>query len=247
MHRALRCRGALEATVHSVAWKDLKRQKPFINRAAEDVKDEMFWKRIFFLLRALYPLLKLLRMADSNKPNMDKVCFYLHLTREHLVKSRDDLCRDDIFPSTYKITKEVEADASYEDDEGGADENNDESDDGADFTVEEQELDVYTVDDEWGTLVSEESKGIFKPIIDAIAKRTPKILHDFAYTAYVCSVRPDIVQDAKRRLEGNGAVRNEIENCVRRLLCHDIDGAVDGTIDVKVDQFWDELKHFQNR
>ena len=100
MHHALCCCGALEATVHSVAWKDLKRQKPFINRAAEDVKDEMFWKRIFFLLRALYPLLKLLRMADSNKPNMDKVCFYLHLTREHLVKSRDDLCRDDIYPSS---------------------------------------------------------------------------------------------------------------------------------------------------
>lgn len=247
MHRALRCRGALEATVHSVAWKDLKRQKPFIHRAAADVKDEMFWKRIFFLLRAIYPLLKLLRMADSNKPNMDKVCYYLHLTREHLVKSRDNLCCNDIFPSSYKITKEVEADASYEDDEDCADESDDESDDGADFTVEEQELDVYTVDDEWGTLVTEESKGIFKPIIDAIAKRTPKILHDFAYTAYVCSVRPDIVQDAKRRLEGNGVVRNEIENCVRRLLCHNVDGDVDGTIDVQVDQFWDELKHFQNR
>ncbi len=103
------------------------------------------------------------------------------------------------------------------------------------------------MDDEWGTLVSEESKGIFKPIIDAIAKRTPKILHDFAYTAYVCSVRPDIVQDAKRRLEGNGAFRNEIENCVRRLLCRNIDGDVDGTNDVKVDQFWDKSKHFQNR
>ncbi len=152
-----------------------------------------------------------------------------------------------IFLSSYKITKEVEANASYEDDEDGADESDDESDDGADFTVEEQELDVYTVDDEWGMLVTEESKGIFKPIINAIAKRTPKILHDFAYTAYVCSVRPDIVQDAKRRLEGNGVVRNEIENCVRRLLCHNVDGDVDGTIDVQVDQFWDELKHFQNR
>jgi len=103
------------------------------------------------------------------------------------------------------------------------------------------------VDDEWGTLISEQTKGIFKPIIDAIAKRTPKILHDFAYTAYICSVRPDIVQDAKRRIEGNGAVRIEIENCVRRLLCHDVNGSIDGTIDIKTDQFWDELKHFQNR
>eukprot|EP00804_Cyclotella_cryptica_P030914 CCRYP_019747-RA/>CCRYP_019747-RA protein AED:0.40 eAED:0.36 QI:0/0/0/1/0/0/2/0/269 len=90
-------------------------------------------------------------------------------------------------------------------------------------------------------LITEQSKGIFR------AKRSPKILHDFAYTAYVFSVHPDIVQDAKRRLKGNAAVRNEIENCVRRLLCHDVDGSVDGTIDIKADQFWDELKHFQNR
>eukprot|EP00804_Cyclotella_cryptica_P023183 CCRYP_000384-RA/>CCRYP_000384-RA protein AED:0.23 eAED:0.23 QI:0/0/0/1/0.5/0.33/3/0/501 len=247
MHRALCCRGALEATVHSVAWKDLKRQKPFINHAAEDVKDDMFWKRIFFLLRALYPLLKLLRMDDSNKPNMDKVCFYLNLTREHLIKSRDDLCRKDIFPSSYKITKEVEADASYEDHDDAEESSDELNDGGADFTLEEEEQDVYTVDDEWGTLISEQTKGIFQPIMNAIAKRTPKILHDFAYTTYVCSVRPDIVQDAKRRIEGNGAVRIEIENCVRRLLCHDVDGSTDGTIDIKTDQFWDELKHFQNR
>eukprot|EP00804_Cyclotella_cryptica_P026177 CCRYP_009763-RA/>CCRYP_009763-RA protein AED:0.27 eAED:0.25 QI:0/0/0/1/1/1/3/0/375 len=150
------------------------------------------------------------------------------------------------FPS-YQITKEVEANASYKDDEDGADERSDELDDGADFMVEEEEHDVYTLDDEWGTLISEHTKGIFQPILDAIAKRTPKILHDFAYTAYICSVRPDIVQDAKRRIEGNGAVRIEIENCVRRLLCHNVDGSIDGTIDIKTDQFWDELKHFQNR
>jgi hypothetical protein len=46
---------------------------------------------------------------------------------------------------------------------------------------------------------------------------------------------------------GNGSVRNQIENCVRRLLSHDVDGVVDGLLDSKVDQFWDELKHFQNQ
>ena len=116
-----------------------------------------------------------------------------------------------------------------------------------DFTMEDEELDVYMVDDEWGTMVTEESKGIFKPVINTIAKRTPKILHDFAYTAYICSVLPDIVQDAKRRLEGNEAIHYEIENCVRRLLSHDVAAAVEGSIDIKVDQLWDELNHFQNR
>ncbi|KAL3784370.1 LOW QUALITY PROTEIN: hypothetical protein ACHAW5_005393 [Stephanodiscus triporus] len=38
-----------------------------------------------------------------------------------------------------------------------------------------------------------------------------------------------------------------IEDCVRRLLSHDVDGELDGTIDRKIDLFWDELTHFQNR
>jgi hypothetical protein len=50
MHRALRCRRALEATVHSAQWNDLKRVKAFITRSADDVKDATFWKRIFVLL-----------------------------------------------------------------------------------------------------------------------------------------------------------------------------------------------------
>jgi hypothetical protein len=244
MHRALRCRTALEATVHSVAWTDLKRQKAFIHRAAEDVKDKLFWKRIFILLRALFPLLKLLRMADSNEPNMDKVVFYLNLTREHLIKSRADLSDKELFPTSFKISEEVVGDANYEDDE---EEDDDVDLGGASFACDEEDLDVYEVADEWGTVVSERNNGIYNKVIDAIAKRTPKILHDFAYTAYVCSVCPDIVQDAKLRLVGNGSVRNQIENCVRRLLSHDVDGVVDGLLDSKVDQFWDELKHFQNQ
>jgi hypothetical protein len=41
---------------------------------------------------------------------------------------------------------------------------------GGDFTMDEEELDVYMINDEWGTLVTDELKGIFKPIVDAIAK-----------------------------------------------------------------------------
>ena len=38
-----------------------------------------------------------------------------------------------------------------------------------------------------------------------------------------------------------------IEGCVRRLFSHDVDLTLDGLIDGKIDMFWDELKHFQNR
>ena len=81
----------------------------------------------------------------------------------------------------------------------------------------------------------------------AIRERTPKIEHDFAITAWACSVRPDIVEDAKDRLVGNAAARTAIERCVRKLLSNDVGAVADGQIDQNIDTFWDELKHFQNR
>jgi hypothetical protein len=182
---------------------------------------------------------------------MDKVCYYVNQTRLHLMRSKDDLMNEDIFPTFISITKETEEDAQFDSDSeyASSDEETDNNDaeSGAEFTMDNEDLDVYTVDNDWGTLVTDERKGICKPILDAIAKRTPKMLHDFAWTAFACSVRPDIVEDAKVRLDGNGEVRIMIEDCVRRLFSHDVDGEVDGDIDHKVDLFWDELKHFQNR
>ena len=73
------------------------------------------------------------------------------------------------------------------------------------------------------------------------------MLDDFAWLAFVSLVRPDIVADAKVRIDGTGPVHIMIEDCVRRLLSHDVDGELDGKIDRKVDLFWDEMSHFQNR
>jgi hypothetical protein len=72
-------------------------------------------------------------------------------------------------------------------------------------------LDVYTESDEWDALVTDKSKGIFKPIMDVISHRTPKMEPDFVITAWTCSVRPDIVEDAKSCLVGNASARTAIE------------------------------------
>eukprot|EP00956_Cyclotella_meneghiniana_P023034 scaffold44195_cov23-Cyclotella_meneghiniana.AAC.1 len=182
MQRPLCCRRALESTVHSAKWTEMKRLKPFIVRSADD----------------------LLRFADSNKPNMDVVCFYVNRARIHLMKSKEDLMNEELFPSDYSISKETEQDATYDSDSECDEEESAELVNI--ITEDEEDLDVYEVDDEW-----------------------------------------DIVADAKVRIDGNGPVRNMIEDCVRRLLSDDVDGALDGTIDRKVDLFWDELNQFHNR
>jgi len=246
MHRNLWCKPPLETTVHAPSWIQKKNWKKFITRAAEDVKVPLFWRRRFVLLRGVFPLLKLLRMADANQHHMDKQVYYLFQALVHIRNSREELSDPELFPSEVTIPKEMKADANFQEDEDVPEEEAAEEEELSDIE-EEEDLDTYVVSDEWGDLVSSNPTGIYNEVLQAVAKRTPKILHDFAYTAYACSIMPEIMEDAKVRLAGNGEVRNMIEGCVRRLFSHEVDLTLDGLIDGKIDLFWDELKHFQDR
>ncbi|KAL3792260.1 hypothetical protein ACHAW5_001086 [Stephanodiscus triporus] len=121
---------------------------------------------------------------------------------------------EELFPANYSISKVDKEDGNYD---SGSECEDDEEEEQAipAFTAEEEDLDVYEVDDEKGTLVTDETKGMFTPILDAIAKRTPKMLHDLAWLAlaFVCSIRPDIVEDAKVRIVINGPVFGPIASC----------------------------------
>ena len=77
MHRDLRMRRALESTVSSAAFAALS-LKPFAKKAGEEVGDKVMWKQMYVVLRVLFPALRLLRLADSNRAGMDKV-YYLSL------------------------------------------------------------------------------------------------------------------------------------------------------------------------
>ena len=243
MHRQLRCRKALEATVYSAAWNGLKQLKLIVHRAVIDVKEDLFWKRMFILLRALFPLLKLLRLADSNKPNMDKVCYLLNKARLHLVKSKDNLMNEVLFPPNFRIRSQDEADAIYDSNERDDDNDDDDGEVLGDFTDADE--DVYEKEDQWGTLYTDDSKGIFSKVAAAVSDQSPKVTHDFAVTAWVCSIHPDIVEDVKDRM--TGFHRNAIERSLRQLLSYEVDDEEDREVNWKVDLFWDELKQFQNR
>ena len=89
-------------------------------QAAEDVNDEKLWKANYILTRAIYPLLKLLRFSDSNKPGMDKLYYCLHQTRLSFSKSKYALDDTSLF-SNAAVDKNLENDAVFSDDESESD------------------------------------------------------------------------------------------------------------------------------
>ncbi len=66
---------ALKATIHAAALESVAKNVRVV-LAIEHIKDEVFWKSIFSLLRAVFLALKALRYCDSNVPDMDKNFFW---------------------------------------------------------------------------------------------------------------------------------------------------------------------------
>ena len=69
--------------------------KENVRAAVRDITNEMFWKRICIVLRAVFPALRLLRYCDKSTPAMDKIYYLSHRTTVALEKSDDDDDDDD--------------------------------------------------------------------------------------------------------------------------------------------------------
>jgi hypothetical protein len=75
MIRLLQVRKALTATIHQQKFVDLS-LKENVHAAVCDITDEKFWKRIYIVLRAVFPALRLLQYCDKSVPAMDKIIIF---------------------------------------------------------------------------------------------------------------------------------------------------------------------------
>lgn len=105
MHRLLRLKRALKATIHGAAFESVAKNARVV-LAVEDIENEVFWKSIFCLLRSVFPALKALRYCDSNVPSMDKIYYLVKRADGALEKSSSMLNDEELFdsPDTCTIT-----------------------------------------------------------------------------------------------------------------------------------------------
>ncbi len=68
--------------------------------ASKDIEDDVFWRAIFCLLKAIFPAPKALQFCDSNHPAMDKIYFLLHQADCALKKSSSMLDDECLFGSS---------------------------------------------------------------------------------------------------------------------------------------------------
>jgi len=211
IHRALRLRPALEATVISPKWLNLKDKRKILDRAAEDVRYDVFWKQCYVLLRSIWPLLKLLRLSDTNTPGMDKMYYLAEKAMQALKKSKKDLEDTTLFGND-ECSMDIEEDGKYsdsesEEDEGlletsGLGEDADASSSGQEEEEEEDSVELTLHD----------------KMMKSVEKRMGPLGHDYAILGWICSVHPDVRKDVKTRSRKNkhgGPWAESLQSCTR--------------------------------
>lgn len=101
MHRLLRLKTALTATIHQLVFRELLKgfkNNETIEGAIKDIEDATFWSRLYFILRANYAALVTLRWCDSNRPMMDRLYFATKQTADAIEKSKEYLSDKELFP-----------------------------------------------------------------------------------------------------------------------------------------------------
>ena len=114
MMRALRCRCSLRATVNHSSWAQRKKKEKE-HRAGLDVMDDVMWKRMYVLCKALLPCLILLRIADRNSPGMDMLKYYVDEFQRSLKHHQSLLDDEELFPmdQEFKLDAQLEEDQEY--------------------------------------------------------------------------------------------------------------------------------------
>jgi len=139
-------------------------------------------------VRAVFPMLLVLRLADQKDPVMDKLLFYVRRMDKTLEKSKeilDDL-EDKMKGMSWRILDDLE----------DPDVSPDDSDSNDDSNVVDYSSD--TEDSE----CDESPKTLGEKVTDLWKKRRGKLVSDFAIAGWLLSPIPEIYDDSKLNMTG---------------------------------------------
>jgi hypothetical protein len=251
MMRLLRLRQSLVGTIHQQIFVNLNFNNS-VRAAVSDIKDNKFWKCIYFLLCAMFPALRLLRYCDKSQPAMDKIFFLSHRTTLALNKSEEFLNNKSLFGSL-RSDSNLTQEGNIVLGEGG-DESNIENVVFANDPPGESEnkSNDATSNDKDNTQMQVTPYNMVMPFARQVIwhwdKRKQHIEHEYAIAGWALCVMEDFQKDVAQRLTGthhdalekvviwlHGPPRPNTNPAVSSMSMPEI-----------VDTFWNEFNAFKN-
>jgi hypothetical protein len=258
MHRMLRLRDPLLATINSVQFKGIISKKKMLNAVSDMLLDTEFWKSLRIALRALFPPLRVLRLADKCSGGMDKLYYFVRKTDEAMQKSADDL---DLM--TYFTGRETDDEGDGDSDgDGGSDDDSDGDEidlqEFADSDDEQQEEPEVGDQEQEGPDQDEEeadenddasnSENLGDIFVSLWKKRRTKLVSDYAIAGWMLCPIKEVMEDMQSAQRDHTAeVRGGYILAVDRVIAKLFHENTAEELGVIKDTFWAEWQIFRGK
>ena len=178
------------------------------------------------LVRAVFPLLIVLRLCDQQEPVMDKLYFYVRRMDTTLVKSKD-------------ILDEVEKKWSNTSWRSLFDTNAlDYSSDDSQSKESEYDSETCAEDD------SDTTTSLGQKVIDIWNKRRNNLINDFTIAGWLLSPIPEVYDDSSTNAKGEH--RDAVDRLLKKMYASDMADDSDELATLYND-FWDDYEHFKSK
>jgi hypothetical protein len=259
--RMLRLKNAILSTLASSEFINLKVAK----EETKLLKDDLIWQCLADIVRAAFPALRVLRLADKKNQGMDKLYYYVRKTDVTLTTQANDLNKiasaevktklKTFFKSYENDTDSVSGDDddSDGDSDDDADGNDKDNDDAASIdsvpsvdlnTVMEATEDGYMYGNLEQTDISQ--RNLVAQFRQAWGRRRKKLVHDYSITGWMLSPIPVVMEDAA--INHTGFHRNAVDRLITKLFAPstDYNSEADRAVAVGhiLNTFWTEHEHF---
>jgi hypothetical protein len=182
-------------------------------------------------VRAVFPMLIVLRLADQKDPVMDKLLFYVRRMDQTIEKSKEILDELELqtkgasWQSIRKLSETNFSSDSEEDDPhtNGNDKTNDNPD----------ESDVDTT-----------SKSLGQKVTEIWHKRRGKLVTDYAIAGWLLSPIPEIYDDSKNNVTQDH--KKAVDRLLKKMYATDLADDSDELAFI-MNTFWDEFEDFKGK
>jgi hypothetical protein len=196
------------------------------------LKRESTWEFMAKFVRAVFPMLIVLRLADQKEPVMDKLLFYVRRMDQTLEKSKSIL--DDLDERMKGASWRAIADIK------GPDLIDDENDSFVDD--DDDDATVATSDDNGDLDCSKNSLG--EQVAHLWMKRRNKLVTDFAIAGWLLSPLPDVYADSSKHMTGEH--REAVDRLMQKIMASEFADDSDELAQV-MNTFWDEFEQFKSK
>jgi len=221
-HRLLRLYHPLLNTINSDEWKnDVSLSKKNLKTLVENIiRYPNFFEKIKIIVLILFPVIKTLRLSDSNKPGMDKIYFFVKQTTKYIntMSKKFNSLFDDSFYSEY---------SNYKDDDV-------------------QKLEDYDLDDSDDKDMDYNMADDPKALSNLWANRANLLTTPWTVSGYLLSIDATIFNDAKKALKDD---ENCLRQVATKLFSHYVSNVHENKVNKCMQQyhlFCNKLDYFDN-